>query len=231
VFDLSDVLYDATVWRRWLVPLLARFGVRVDYAAFFAAWDRDYLDAVYCGRRRYDEAFQTMLRTTGLTSAQIDEIEAAGHARRRDLATNRRLFPGVRTTLARAQAAGYPLALLCDTDVPATEVRGQLDRLRIGEYFEHIVSSLDLGQTKPHPVGYHAVLTALGRPADRVAFIGHEACDLAMARDVGMATVAFNSLPDAIADVQLQRFSELVDLLRVEADPTQSVADSRSGLN
>ena len=214
VFDLGDVLYDATVWRRWLVRLLARLGLRVNYAEFFRAWDRDYLDDVYRGRRIYAEAFEAFLAVNGLSPAQIDEVTAAGHARRRELAIHRRLLPGVLATLGELQASGFALALLCEADCPASQVREELHRLAIGDCFGPITSSFDLGRTKPDPACFEAALAALQLPSQQVAFVGHEARELAAARALGMATVAFNYEPGAEADVHCLHFPELLELVQ-----------------
>ena len=49
LFDACNVLYDDTAWRRWLLRLLTRLGLRTEYAPFFRIFDHDYLDAVYRG--------------------------------------------------------------------------------------------------------------------------------------------------------------------------------------
>jgi FMN phosphatase YigB (HAD superfamily) len=214
VFDLGDVLYDATVWRRWLVRLLARLGLRVNYAEFFCVWDRDYLPDVYCGRRDYAEAFEAVLATCGLTRAQIEEVTAASHARRRDLAIHRRLLPGVSATLGQLHAGGFPLALLCEADGPGGQVREELHRLAIGDYFGPIISSFDLGRAKPDPVCFEAALAALQLTSGHAAFVGHNTVELAAARRLGLATVAFNYEPGAEADFHCSHFPELLDLVQ-----------------
>ena len=35
VFDMGDVLFDATVWRRWLLQQLQRMGLQAGYRSFF----------------------------------------------------------------------------------------------------------------------------------------------------------------------------------------------------
>ena len=50
LLDACNILYDDTAWRRWLLRLLMRLGLRTEYGPFFRIFDRDYLDAVYRGR-------------------------------------------------------------------------------------------------------------------------------------------------------------------------------------
>ncbi len=82
---MCNILYDDTVWRRWVLMLLSRLGLSTNYCSFFRLWDREYLDEVHRGRREFRQAFASFLRCAGLSSGQIDEVEAASHARRRQL--------------------------------------------------------------------------------------------------------------------------------------------------
>ena len=99
VFDMDDVLYDATLWRRWLLQLLARLGVKAEYRSFYRTWDAEYLIDVHRGRREYAEAFQAFLLAQGLSWAQIDEVEAASRVHSQELESGVRPLPGVAATI------------------------------------------------------------------------------------------------------------------------------------
>jgi HAD superfamily hydrolase (TIGR01509 family) len=213
LFDMGDVLYDATLWRRWLVQVLARMDVHVSYREFYRVWDRDYLPAVYCGQRDYHEAFCAMLQSLGLARGMIDEIEAASQARRRELIATLRPLPGVRPTLCQLQAAGFPLGVLSDSESPATELRQRLDQLGIGPCFAAVYSSFDLKQTKPAPLGYQTVAAAMQLPIEHVAFVGHDAEELGGAAALGMPTIAFNCEHGVTADALLERFEDLLEVV------------------
>lgn len=213
LFDMGDVLYDATLWRRWLLQILSRMGIHAAYRDFYRVWDRDYLPAVHCGRRDYHEAFCDFLQSLGLARGVIEEIEAASQARRRELIATLRPLPGVRPTLCQLQTAGISLAVLSDSESPAEELRQRLEKLGIDSCFTAVFSSIDLGDTKPAALGYQTALAALRLPAGQVAFVGHDAEELAGAAAVGMPTIAFNYDPDVTADVYLERFEELLDLV------------------
>ena len=91
IFDMGDVLYDATVWRRWLIQLLHRMGLNTRYRSFFKVWEREYLDDVHRGLRDYGEAFQAFLLAAGLSRGHIDEVVAASHARKREIEAGTRV--------------------------------------------------------------------------------------------------------------------------------------------
>ncbi len=211
LFDMCNVLYDNTVWRRWVLQLLSHLGLHANYRCFFRVWDRDYLDDVHRGRRGFGEAFEAFLRSVGLTPGQIDEVNAACQTRRRHLEASARPLPGVKSTLTRLHQRGIVLGAICNSEHPAGVLQERLDRFGIGELFVTVVSSIELRRTIPDAAGYRAALEAMGLPAEQVAFVGHDTAELAGATAVGMPTVAFNFDPDAQADVRLGRFEELLE--------------------
>ena len=74
LFDLADVIYDASMWQRWLLQLLGRLGLHTHYRAFFRAFETEHLVEVYLGKREYWDALGDYLRAVGMTSGQIDEV-------------------------------------------------------------------------------------------------------------------------------------------------------------
>ena len=42
LFACENVLYDATVWDRWLVRLLRHVGVAIDQATFSGEWETEF---------------------------------------------------------------------------------------------------------------------------------------------------------------------------------------------
>jgi HAD superfamily hydrolase (TIGR01509 family) len=213
VFDMGDVLYDATVWRRWLLKLLGRIGVHTTYRCFFQVWDHEYLRDVHRGRRDFCEAFQSFLLSVGLTRAQIDEVEAACQARRRQLEASARPLPGVKATIARLRGAGVPMAVLSDSERRSCALVEQLNRFGLRDMFDAVLSSVELEETKPAAVCYLAALERIDLSPAEAAFVGHDAEELAGARAVGMQTVAFNFDSAAEADMYLARFEDLQDLV------------------
>jgi HAD superfamily hydrolase (TIGR01509 family) len=217
LFDMGDVLYDATLWRRWLLRVLSQLGVHTNYRSFFHIWDHDFLDDVYRGRREFCEAFRAFLLSVGLSSGQIDEVEAACQARRNQWELSVRLLPGVKSTLGKLHAAGMVMGVLSDSEYPAAVLGERLERLGLGSTFNTVVSSIDLERIKPEPVCYRTALGSMGLSADRVAFVGHDTEELAGAAGVGMATIAFNYDADAKADVFITRFEEILPLVSASA--------------
>lgn len=212
VFDMGDVLYDATVWRRWLLRLLGQMGLHTQYRTFFGVWDREYLADVHCGRREYREAFEAFLLAAGLTRAQIEEVEAASQPRKRELESCTRPLPGVQRTLDQLLQRGYKLGVLSDSERGAAALVDALDRLGLNGRFQAVVSSLDLDSVKPAARNYHTVCRELGVTVQQAAFVGHDQEELDGAVLAGMRSIAFNAEPDAVADAVVDRFGQLAEL-------------------
>jgi FMN phosphatase YigB (HAD superfamily) len=214
LLDACNVLYDDTAWRRWLLRLLLRLGLRTEYGPFFRIFDRDYLDAVYRGQQPFGDALDAFLVSAGLSAGQAEEVHRAldSHRRHRDL--SHRLLIGVRQTVTQLHLSGVTLGVLCNCEHSGETLRKQLAELMGESPWAAVVSSRDLGCTMPAATCYEAALQAMQLPAAEVAFVGHDARELRGAAVQGMATIAFNSDRDARADVYLQRFDDLIELTR-----------------
>jgi len=215
LFDMGGVLYDDTLWRRWLLRVLSQVGLRTNYRSFYRIWDRDFLSKVHRGECDFCEAFRACMRSVGLSHAQIEELEGACQARRRLLEEEIRALPGVKTTLTRLRQAGAVLAALNDSEFSAPILADRLERIGLGDLFSAVISSIDLGHTRPDPVCYRTALAAMNLAAPQVAFVGHDAEELAGAATIGMPTIAFNFDSDAQADLFLSRFEDLLELIEI----------------
>jgi FMN phosphatase YigB (HAD superfamily) len=210
LIEYGGVLYDDTVWQRWLWQVLARLGLHANYGVFFHVWQHEYLDDVHRGRRDLCEALEAFLLSVGLSRGQIDEVEAACRSRRLQLEEETKPLPGVKAALRQLNKNKLLLAVSAESDHPAELLQHRLERSGLSALFVAVVSSAELGATKPNPVSYLAALETMKLPAERVAYLGHDTGALAGAAEVGMHTVAFNFDHDAQADVYLGHFEELI---------------------
>jgi len=210
VFDMPNVLYDATLWRRWLWRLLGRLGISREYAELYRPWDAEFLPEVQCGRRDYCEALQAFLLATGLSWAQIDEVEAASRIHGHELEAGERPLPGTAQALGRLSAMGIRLAILTDSPFSSATLSEKLDGLGLGHCFEAVLSSFDLEVTLPAPSSYKAAACALDLHAGELAYIGHQTPHLAGAAAAGWLTVAFNHERDARAELHITNLADLL---------------------
>lgn len=213
LFELGDVLYDATLWRRWFANLLSRIGRKTDYREFFAPWDARFACEMHCGRQTFEQAFRGFLSATGLSHGQIDEIVVACGSKRRDFKDNLCPYPGVRGVLHQLSARGLRLGVLTDSELPAEQVEARLERMHLLDCFRVVVSSRDLGQAKPEAACYRQAAEALGVATSETAFVGVREPDLAGAAAAGCHAISAPGGASLPSGTSVQRFEELGGIL------------------
>ncbi len=217
IFDLCGVLYDDTVWRRWLLRLVGRMGLHTHYTSFFRVWERDYLDEVKRGRLEFWEALRLFLLSSGLTSAQIDEVGAAAHAQRRQSEQQIRPLPGVIKTLSQLSSWNVQLLLLSNACLHHDEVQERLKRLGLHGRFDAVLSTFDLGRRFGCADCFRLAVQRLQCEPRQIGYVGRDSLALLEAATTGMVTVAINNDDDAKADSYINSFSDLVQVLPIDA--------------
>lgn len=212
LFGLEGVLCDDSSWERWWFRVLGQLGVKTDYSSFCRVWESECLEAVQRGERSLCEAFCRLMLSYGLPSPQVDELALACHARWRQQQEETRLLAGVKSTLTQLSEAGLMMGVLSDSECPSETMRERLNDFGLVDVFASVISSVDLGQTKPRPIGYLRSVRDMGLRPGEVAFVGHRESELHGAAEVGMQTIAFNYEAEARADVFLSGFEQLLDL-------------------
>jgi len=210
IFDMGDIFYDATPWRRALAADLAARGVDIDYPRLVPIWER-HLVPVYVGKKAYWDAFREMVAAFGIdrkTSATI-ESNARQQAKR---AANAALFDGVEPSLKTLSQNGVKLAVRSDTESTGAKVRSRVKRFRIEHYFDAVVTSYDIGHVKPEPEAFLHALRALESHAAGAAFVGHDLDEMIGAREVGLDVIGYNTVHSAHTDHMLETFSDVVSL-------------------
>jgi HAD superfamily hydrolase (TIGR01509 family) len=208
----ENVLYDATVWDRWLVRLLRHVGVPIDQESFTRRWIDGYLGDIHCGRIGFVAAFRKCLQTWGLSDGLIDEVTAASQGRRHQFLRETRPLPNIRQTLLALSQRSVALGLMVDTELSVADLERHLTRLGFGGRFSFVLSSVELGYTKAEESAYRVAMARFGKPPERIAFVGNRAEHLSAAARLGMPTVAFNYDDHARADLYLRQFDELVSM-------------------
>ena len=121
-------------------------------------------------------------------------------------------LPGGREALAGLRQRGFVLGIVTDTMYPIEWKMRWLDTVGVAEFIDVVACSTVLGAHKPDPAIYLNALQQAHLTPGESAFVGHDAEELEGARKAGMATVAVNYGPDAMADYYAR---SLVDLLNV----------------
>ncbi len=214
VIEPAGILYDATLWNRWLLALLARMGWRSGFRAFSHVLRDECLLEVYTGRCSREAALRRFLRSLGLSAGQTEEVLAASAAWRRQLDSSLRPLPGTRKAALLLRQTGVRLSILSDSEATAAGMAQRLAALGFADCFTMVVTSRDLGVTKPQLPGYQALQHLLDCHPRCVAFVGHDANDLGSAAAVGWLRVACHHEPSVDADIHLSRLEDLASLIQ-----------------
>jgi FMN phosphatase YigB (HAD superfamily) len=210
ILDPENVIFDETLWRRWLRQLLVRMGVAAPFPRVFHAWDKTFRPDVDLGRRSYEDALHAFLVHLRLTEGQITEVLAAALCRKQRFESDRRCLPGVQATLFRLSAAGAPLVVLANTPRPSEAVAEELANAGLRGMFRGVVCSSELGHAMPARAAYLEVAARFDLDVAQTAFVACDARRLRGAARTGLATFTVNAGDEPHADVALERFSDLL---------------------
>ena len=131
-------------------------------------------------------------------------------------------MPGVPGALAKLKDANVKLAVLSDTESGEQGVRKILKQLNIEQYFDAVVSSIDIGHAKPAAEAFFAATSALELDVSACAFIGHDEDELVGARQAELFAIGYNCAPELLrrnpplADVFINDFDELLSVAGVD---------------
>ena len=162
------------------------------------------------------EAWRRTLRMCGSDDEAAVHLASQTHAR---LALEAdRLFDDVHEFVTSVSGAGMPLALI--TNGARDVQRSKVDVLGIGQWFDTVVISGELGIAKPDPRIFAHALRGLAVNAEGVWHVGDNlATDVAGAQAAGLTGVwinrtgALHAEGDPEPDVEIRSLSELIPLL------------------
>jgi FMN phosphatase YigB (HAD superfamily) len=122
-------------------------------------------------------------------------------------------LPGVTETLLELRRRGFPLVVLTDAAERGEVLQERSERLLP---VTRVISSLDVGATKPMGAIYAAGIRAVRdlMPEARledIVFVGHSWDELAGARMFGLETVSPTA--GVPADMEIREFRELLEIV------------------
>lgn len=209
IFDNGDILFDASLWRRWLHTEIEALDIKVTFDELVAHWESELVD-VYQGKAAYWDRFDKLLGRLKVPTASRTMLTDAAKQKAKAVQTDRLPMPGVPETLAQLRQQGVKLAVLSDTEGGEVAVRGILQQLGVEDFFDSVIASSDIGYSKPAPEAYASAVKSLALSHDQCAFVAHDVDELTGAQDVGLFAIAYNDTPSAPRDATVEHFSELL---------------------
>lgn len=207
---------------------LAAIGARLDPVRLERVHDaahQEYVDSWTAGRQfRVEEAVELMLeRLDGDVGPEARSVLVEGFSEGGRRAA---VHPsgGVRECLEALRTAGVRLGIICDIGLtPSRVVRELLDRHGLGEFFDGMSFSDEVGDYKPaRAIFEHALASVGGVAPERAAHVGdRRRTDVSGAVAMGMTAVRYNGVyeDEAVrapeADIVLADLAELPSALGV----------------
>jgi HAD superfamily hydrolase (TIGR01509 family) len=177
VFDFDGLILDTEVpiFQAW-AELYAEHGVELELALWQSIIGTDSFDPVAELERRLGRT---------LDWAVIDERR---RQRRDELQALEAVRPGILGWLAEAKRRGLPVGIASSS--PRQWVLDHLDRLGLVEQFACIRCRDDVGEAKPSPASYRAVLDYFGVAPSEGLAVEDSVHGVAAAKAAGMWCVA-----------------------------------------
>jgi phosphoglycolate phosphatase len=126
-----------------------------------------------------------------------------------------RLYPGVKESLDRLQAAGKRMAVL--TNKPVRMSRHIVEGLGVGGHFFQVYGGNSFEFKKPNPIGVEALMKEAGTDRATTLMVGDSSVDVQTARNAGIACcgLTYGFQPETLADpapeLVVDRMEAMVD--------------------
>ncbi len=128
------------------------------------------------------------------------------------LANQSALEDDAKETLEKLKSAGFKLAIVSNTFVPASSLDRHLAMFSILDYFPHRIYSCDIGIRKPNVRIFHSALEKLGVLPEQAVFVGDTyQADILGARKAGLFAIYKANKPIFL---KLDRKTFLISKLR-----------------
>ncbi len=212
IFDVGDILYDASLWRKWLTSELNSNGIGISYEQLVEVWE-SFLVPVYKGNAEYWPQFQAMLSQLGNSDLDGKQLEAAAREKGKLLALQREPMPQVPETLKDLKDRGVCLAALSDNESGEQGIRKTLEQLGIEHCFDAVVSSCEIGHVKPEAKAFDYAIEKTGQAKANCGFVAHDIDELSGAQRHSLFAIGYNYHPAAPADCYIENFSELLEFV------------------
>jgi putative hydrolase of the HAD superfamily len=211
LFDADGVLYYRKNKDQELAPFIKQHGIPCpdNIEPEIAKLRRQ----AFVGQMSFEQYKAGVLNLYGITDPALVAEGVATAIREKEQVF---FWNDTLETLKLIKARGLYLGIITDTAHPLHFKLSKLECGGIGNLWDSIIPSSEVGVQKPDPAIYRLALAQLGIEADQAVFVGHKSSELEGAHNSGITTVAYNYEPGARADIYIKQFSDLshLDILK-----------------
>jgi putative hydrolase of the HAD superfamily len=206
-FDAGDILYFRPQKNQNFENFLKIHNVTLQPE--YEVESKQIRELAYSGQIKRHDYYKKILQLCGITSPK--ELAEGISAMSEDDNTVE-IMDGVPETILKLKEEGYILGIITDTTLSVSQKLKWFENYGFGHVWDIVISSREMGIRKPSPIMYEKAITQTGIQASEAIFVGHKKTELDGAKAVGMHTVAFNYEKDALADVYIQDFRDLLKM-------------------
>ncbi|MFC0006724.1 HAD-IA family hydrolase [Micromonospora siamensis] len=180
LFDLDGTMLDhAGAARRavtaWAATVAPGVGGDPTLVAAWSALEREHFAAYLAGECSFTEQRRRRMRAVlALLGSAVDEArlddEFADYLRHYEAAW--RPYPDVVDALVGLRCRGYRLGVLSNGD--AGQQRRKLSAIGLGDAFDVVCCSSELGVAKPDPAAFRLAAERLGHPPRHLRYVGDD---------------------------------------------------------
>jgi phosphoglycolate phosphatase len=135
-----------------------------------------------------------------------------------------RLYPGVKESLERLEAAGKQMAVL--TNKPVRMSKAIVEGLGVAGHFFEVYGGNSFDFKKPHPIGVETLMREAGVDRARTVMVGDSAVDVNTAINAGVRScgVTYGFQPETLKeskpDVLVDRMEQFVEWVLGKIEPS-----------
>jgi HAD superfamily hydrolase (TIGR01509 family) len=210
LYDLGDILFEAHFWRKWMWKYFLKNSYYKEPFPEFYDYYEENLMQVYKGGEQYWVAYNSML--DDLKLKEKHEFVKFSKYVKHNIENNRELYPHVAETISYLQLQGIKNVILSDNERGGSYIRQSiLKKFNVESLIDMVVTSKDMGVTKPANLMYKHALKAYGIRNNEAIFVGHDCDEIRGAAKCGIATIEFNNYlnRETNADFKIKKFSEI----------------------
>ena len=151
-----------------------------------------------------------------LKSGDILELRSKSLEGKKEYEKNRVLYNGVYNVLKVLQRSNIKNVLISDNELTEAQLRQEvLAQFNINQYLDMVITSKDIGFSKPDARIFKAVLDRLNLTANEIIFVAHDKDEIEGAQVQGIRTVEFNNylnIPTK-SDFKIEKIEQLFDII------------------
>lgn len=216
LFDLGDIFFEAHCWRKWMYEFFSKEGYFTgNFAEFYFLYEK-FLKQVYEGKEEYEKAFYKFLEHISIPKNKIDKIVKLSFGKKKFYEDNRKLYKSVKHTLTKLNQAKIKNIVITDNEATESEIRKNiLKRFGINHVIYGVVTSKEVGVTKPDHKIFEYALNKYSLKKEQVYFVAHDFDEILGAQRIGIKVIEFNNYLGikTPAEFHIDNFFQLLDFI------------------